>query len=328
MPGINHESYVELPSLQWAATHPRKSQVSPFLTLPGELRNKIYQHCMETRTVSVRERTQHDCSEISMGDFKSLFQASRQLRVEFKPLYLENTVFEVSSPEACVKFAETYFPHSRPAVMEEYRGNMIIAVPRAKHGALRCRFDVGSILRRAAVAPRIGMRFELRGAAEWYQKAPIAQLNSFIDCIQDKAVPKWRELTTTLVFGVEFFADIDDRYIVSRINFFLKDFEEVKNHKDSFFQWWSSVSEPPNDILELLVSWGYAFDGRSVRPLESGSGGKSLDGERSKSKGAGGKESEVGDFGQYAEIVGSSGEFFNLRGLLPTLERGAYRWNA
>ncbi|KAH7082859.1 hypothetical protein BKA63DRAFT_486287 [Paraphoma chrysanthemicola] len=331
MPRINHESYAEFPPLQWAAKQPRHYRNRPFLALTGELRNRFYQYCFEAETILVRK-----CSWAGYraGEFKGLYQVCRQLRLEFRSLSLEKTVFQVSSPEACLEFLDTYHPRSGPAVRETYRGNIIIAVPEPEEeDALAYVFDVGSVLRRAAICPEIGMRIELVGAVKYDQKDSIAQLNGFINCIQDKAVSKWRELAVRLVFGVEFFAAIYDVDIRSRIHFFLKDFEEVTNHENGFFEWWSSVAEPPASIDELAVSWGYAFDGHRARPLVSGSDGRSLDGKSSEGEDSGGEDSEFGDSDSEDSENSDSSDYSlyfidTLINLPPTLERGTYTWNA
>jgi hypothetical protein len=85
---------------------------SQFLLLPGELRNRIYSFCSETkaREVPRKPRSSIKTQRALFGIYGSLQYACRQTRAEFGPMYMASTVLKVHQP-TLDGFLRTFYPH-------------------------------------------------------------------------------------------------------------------------------------------------------------------------------------------------------------------------
>ncbi|KAF2133886.1 hypothetical protein P153DRAFT_100544 [Dothidotthia symphoricarpi CBS 119687] len=142
------------------------------LELPGDIRNIIYGFCMNclprdrlclTRAMSTPQQPQVQ----PQPHYKSLTQASKQLRNEFLPLYMKNNLVYVTLEEL-PSYLATFFPEATNKTMQTYIGNFIAIVPAEP---IR-RFDVFPLVRLRTYAPRVSFVFQ------WFMSYVNARLAS------------------------------------------------------------------------------------------------------------------------------------------------------
>ncbi|KAF2024500.1 hypothetical protein EK21DRAFT_117696 [Setomelanomma holmii] len=206
-------------------------QISPpkrtLLTIPGEIRNKIYAYCTEDRVLVLllRYEGQHYA-----GDFRSLTQVCRQLRDEFRPLYQRLTTIRPYFPDLQKRYIEAFYPWASPDVMVKCQGNLVIPLYHSVVDPEDLNMNIAPVLRHTAFLPQVRFRFEYDNIMPASLEPAVNQLNNFLACIQHEANPKRRDLVKALVHQVEL--EVDRWY--SRINFMLKNDIELGKHKKEF----------------------------------------------------------------------------------------------
>jgi hypothetical protein len=92
---------------------PSITQTSPFLLLPGELRNRIYTFCIESKHRKLRRKPRRNSKFTRpCGVYGNLQYVCRQLHAEFRPFYAARTVVEVHQPSVN-DFIATCYPHAK-----------------------------------------------------------------------------------------------------------------------------------------------------------------------------------------------------------------------
>ena len=84
---------------------------SPFLSLPGELRNRIYDFCTEPKPRQLPRSPRPEYSHRPFGLYGSLQYACRQVRTEFRPVYMARTALIVHQSTADT-FLKIFYPQS------------------------------------------------------------------------------------------------------------------------------------------------------------------------------------------------------------------------
>jgi hypothetical protein len=113
---------------------PSTTQTSPFLLLPGELRNRIYNFCTERKPRKLRHKPRQNPNFTRpCGDYGNLQYVCRQLYSEFRPFYAARTVVEVHQPWVNAFIAICYPDAGDPLLQDKnsstkVQGNLRIVV--------------------------------------------------------------------------------------------------------------------------------------------------------------------------------------------------------
>ncbi|KAI8931079.1 hypothetical protein NX059_012090 [Plenodomus lindquistii] len=103
----------------------------PLLQLPGELRNHIYNYCVEDEPVKPRPTDLDQQNQQQVGVYLGLTQVCRKIRAEYRPLYLSHVTHDFDSPSTCIDYMTNLLqaqPVSTngPGGPSRYIGNVII----------------------------------------------------------------------------------------------------------------------------------------------------------------------------------------------------------
>ncbi|KAH7093427.1 hypothetical protein FB567DRAFT_609921 [Paraphoma chrysanthemicola] len=240
-------SLLSLPGVVRApvAAYPPEQDLPDIAT---ELRNKIYALCVEERHIKLR---QDYCGSRQAGFFRSLTQACRQLRKEFRTLYLQVTIFEMRLDSEHEDYFRTFYPSTNAGNMKQHRDNDVL-----KHsydGMYRVPIyaRIEHVLHLAAGSPNINCRLECIKLENGRLETSISQLNSFLACIKDEFDPTWRNLVFAAINKVQFYS----YGTFCKIVFLLHTFEVLKAYRKIIYTWWDRVAKPYRGIAELKVSW-------------------------------------------------------------------------
>ncbi|KAI4943316.1 hypothetical protein J4E91_009515 [Alternaria rosae] len=88
---------------------------STFLSLPGEIRNRIYEYCIESKAIQIPrmpKRSKNPYEYVCCGLYGSLRNVCRQTRAEFGPMYMAKTVLVIHQVTAN-KFLYSFYPELR-----------------------------------------------------------------------------------------------------------------------------------------------------------------------------------------------------------------------
>jgi len=88
---------------------------SPLLSLPGEIRNRIYEYCVEPKAIQLPrmpKRAEKPYEHVRFGLYGSLRNVCRQTRAEFGSMYMAKTVLVIHQVTAH-KFFYSFYPGLR-----------------------------------------------------------------------------------------------------------------------------------------------------------------------------------------------------------------------
>ncbi|CAE7179011.1 hypothetical protein P3342_002237 [Pyrenophora teres f. teres] len=88
---------------------------SPLLSLPGELRNRIYEFCTEPKPRQLPRNPKPDYARRPFGLYGSLQYTCQQVRTEFRPIYLARTALIVHQITVDT-FLRTFYPQPTKVV--------------------------------------------------------------------------------------------------------------------------------------------------------------------------------------------------------------------
>ncbi|KAF2846253.1 hypothetical protein T440DRAFT_522007 [Plenodomus tracheiphilus IPT5] len=237
-----------------------KPQDNALLQLPAEVRNLIYNYCVEDHPVLV---TSH-CENYgwnSAGDYGALAKTCRQIRQEFLPLYLENTTIKLYE-SSNASFITTFYPYVEEEVMKKYRGNFIIPLSHPESEELHV--DITEVLRLAVRSPKVRCRFETDKYAPNHSRymlpLHVAQLNSLVVCIADASQPQWREIVNDAIEAAEFrICEMN-----TKLGFLMSSAMAEKWSED-IHHWWANVGKPLEAIQRVII---HRYDVTDERVLE------------------------------------------------------------
>jgi hypothetical protein len=166
----------------------------------SELRNRIYDFCVESKTV-----VGYELIPASFGptfEYRHLTQVCKQLRQEFRALYMASTTISFPRPGDFIRYAAAFYPNNAVREVQEDRGNIKLGF-----GVEHESFEALPILRLLAAAPGIRCNFEvgsiLAGVGKHRQnQALVDELNDFLDYTGRTSSETWHHIMTTDVTSV------------------------------------------------------------------------------------------------------------------------------
>ncbi|KAI8931082.1 hypothetical protein NX059_012093 [Plenodomus lindquistii] len=223
-------------------------QDNSLLRLPVELRNRIYEHCVEDHPIPVASH-HGEYHWNSAGNFGALAKTCRQIRQEFLPLYLQNTTQKLQNSES-TNFIAKFYPYAEEDVVAGYRGKF--EIPLSQPDSDELRVDITDVLRLAARSPKVNCRFQIDkyapNDARYMLPLHVAQLNNLLVCIRDTSQPKWREMVDEAILGAEF------RICVANTKLgFLMSSDMAEKWKVDIYQWWAEIGKPLQAIQEVII---------------------------------------------------------------------------
>ncbi|CBY01458.1 hypothetical protein IAQ61_003286 [Plenodomus lingam] len=136
-------------------------------SLPGELRNKIYEYCVEDDIIPLRRRPNE---QHSAGAYRSLTQTNRQIRDEFRPMYMKHTAISISLSPDNSNYIDTFLIRPSKGIQKPYHGDLTIKVPDEIHFQ---RYNFFCLLLALTGSPALLFRFELTLlASQLYSNRP------------------------------------------------------------------------------------------------------------------------------------------------------------
>lgn len=120
----------------------RASLACPLLTLPGELRNCIYDQCIEPSWIKLHPADRQGKHEPPQPDFGSLRYTCRTLHSEFTPIYLARTVI-LLQPSNVERYLAAFYPRRTTSSNEKDSSNIL---PPNVHGRLLINVRLGEVL--------------------------------------------------------------------------------------------------------------------------------------------------------------------------------------
>ncbi|KAH7082871.1 hypothetical protein BKA63DRAFT_561065 [Paraphoma chrysanthemicola] len=226
------------------ASRPKNS----LLSLPGELRNKIYALCVEERRIKLRKDY---WGSRQAGFFRSLTQVCRQLREEFRALYLQATTFEMRLCGQHEDYFRTFYSSTNTEYMKQHRGNVVLRHSYDSMYRVPIHASIGHVLHLAASSPNLNCKIDCIKIEDGRLETSIAQLNSFLACIKDEFDPTWRNLVFTAINKVQFYSN----GTFCKLTFLIQTFEDAKQYRKIIYTWWDRVAKPYRGIPEVVVSW-------------------------------------------------------------------------
>ena len=88
---------------------------STFLSMPGEIRNRVYEYCIEPKAIQIPrmpKRSKNPYEHARCGLYGSLRNVCRQTHAEFGPMYMAKTVLVIHQVTAN-KFLYSFYPELR-----------------------------------------------------------------------------------------------------------------------------------------------------------------------------------------------------------------------
>ncbi|KAI8931078.1 hypothetical protein NX059_012089 [Plenodomus lindquistii] len=204
------------------------SQNSRLLDLPGELRNRIYDYCAETITVSTTFCTSHPGHK---AEYRGLTQVCRQIRQEYHPIYMSGTTFEIDYKHISSYWNARYPESADQDVLATYSGKLIVQLDFT--GSKYLREDILHLLQRLAQSPRISIRFEWEDPVDlgFDPTGALEHVNALFKCICEK-----RNMV----------ADLDDCLLIIRLPHEVLEFTMEK----TLHTRWEAT----------ILDWFYGFD--------------------------------------------------------------------
>jgi hypothetical protein len=229
------------------------------LTFDLELRNKVYEYCIEPEPIFVSYHPQSSTQQA--GSLRSLTQVCRQIRTEFRPLYMEQTSFRFRSPQYCAEYIDAFYPVSESWFSDQWKGNITVLVPAHTFGNRVYLDNIGVVMHFAAMSPAVRIRFEHDEAAEHHSATLIVQLNDLIDCAQGENNPEWCDLVTSTLTGVIFALKGAEDRPWSLFHFIMDQEHDAMRWERHILRWWGAMVVSYGASSKLRVSWGRVSSG-------------------------------------------------------------------
>jgi hypothetical protein len=214
-------------------------------------------HCREQGPLDTR----HWPSRKRKGHYRQLTQVCRQIRREFRPLYLDSNQIRLHCAHEVGHYLNTFY--ADVAVLNENRGDIIIPLGTwpdetgvltsvDRRSALN--FDIGPTLRFAAASPKLRFQFTRKPSMRQFFDRTVAQLNALLVCIRSESDPTWRNMIHGAILDMELYVALS----YSRINFVMTKSDAVK-YKDQIAAWWALGPNPLAGSDQLKVSYGLRY---------------------------------------------------------------------
>lgn len=153
----------------------------PFLSLPGELRNHIYDYCVEARPITPFPAI-HQYAP-SVPQFRDLRHASKKLYIEFTPLYLKRTIVSLDHSDV-ERYLSVFYPNHQDLSV----GNRLVkGLNPIIHGHIRIHIRQSDVLDLTpfagllARAPNVHLEFVCKAATQ----AVLRNISEFARSITD-----------------------------------------------------------------------------------------------------------------------------------------------
>ncbi|KAI8931081.1 hypothetical protein NX059_012092 [Plenodomus lindquistii] len=176
---------------------------SRLLSLPGELRNRIYDYCVDDSRVSFHTgRSELKGNAIEYDGYLGFTQTCRQTRSEFRPQYMRATTFMMPDASALDKFLDIFFP-TATGMNNVIKQQGHITIPLSEQLHLRggppyfMTLAVTRAFQLATRRPLLRCHFIANKDAHWLSKDGLACLNRVLDmvaeeCVHPSEAPMWQ----------------------------------------------------------------------------------------------------------------------------------------
>jgi hypothetical protein len=225
----------------------------------AELRNRIYTYCHEDGQVRIDRASEGVQQTIG---FRGLTQASRQLRQEFRPLYLEQTSFALRWPHLIDKYLSAFYPETELDIMANYRGEVIIPVVESAIEPKVLSVDIAPVFCMVVHSPGLHLRFKLKLNDSLPSRLcrHIAQLNDMLNTLESGRDPTWSRLVQEPNFELELHVYGNSHRVYSGLKFLLHTKENFERFKGKIHELWAKTAELCPAITRLEVAYGYSYD--------------------------------------------------------------------
>ncbi|KAF2846255.1 hypothetical protein T440DRAFT_542668 [Plenodomus tracheiphilus IPT5] len=182
------------------------TQRSGLLCLPGELspelRNIIYDYCSKNAGIVMRYRPNEQHTAVS---HRSLMQTTRQLRQEFRPIYMRQTRNIVYLSPESGDYIRTYYITASSGPQEPHQGDLTIVVPEE---LTMQQFNMVSLFVVLMGSPDLRFRFKVtqvnvhRRISDTHLHGGIEYFNRFLKNFRLESDINWRYMFLDAFSGV------------------------------------------------------------------------------------------------------------------------------
>ncbi|KAI8931083.1 hypothetical protein NX059_012094 [Plenodomus lindquistii] len=218
------------------------------LKLPGELRNRIYDFCSEGRVVKLyRSGTKRG----NRNSYHALTQVNRQLRHEFRPLYLERTSVQIchGSGDPKCYIEDMFNPRAPLTTRDDHPGNLIFPI---NHDGPFANENPAEVFKIALCYPKVQLRFQASMDAPDHFPVGIQQLNSLVQAVSSGSSPRMKAMMAEAVREVKL--RVCSPFI--KVGFVMTH-EMADKYKSALRTWWETEGHPVQAIRMIGV---YSYD--------------------------------------------------------------------
>ncbi|KAI8931065.1 hypothetical protein NX059_012076 [Plenodomus lindquistii] len=213
------------------------------LKLPGELRNKIYSFCGEEKVIHVYWI---GTARKPVGSFFALTQVCRQIRAEYRPLYMAQTQHVFHRVDVCKRYVNGLFPlSSSDSFKVQYGGDFTLQIS-GYEGPDIVMID---LLRFLALSPHVLVKLKPTEDSDTPHPDIFDHLTDFLKKIS--TVDKFRELILDL-----------DTCLVNIWSYtvqleFLMSSEQGAKWSDTLSEWWHDWHYSGREVVHNVILHTY-----------------------------------------------------------------------